>query len=83
MVSLYRFGTDDEAVARANDTEYGLNAASAPGTPARGRALAARLRAGTVNVNEGYGPTWGSIGRADGRHGGSPGSAAGTAPRAC
>ena len=29
---------------------------------ARGRRLAARIRAGTVNINEGYAAAWGSVG---------------------
>ena len=49
--------TLDEAVAQANDTEYGLNA-SIWAQPATGRALASRIHAGTVNVNEGYSAAW-------------------------
>ncbi|GAA3151526.1 succinic semialdehyde dehydrogenase [Planomonospora alba] len=60
VVSLYRFSTDDEAVRRANDTVYGLNASIWTRNPARGRALAARIKAGTVNVNEGYGAAFAS-----------------------
>ena len=55
VVAIYRFTDEDEAVARANDTDYGLNACSGPATRPRGRELAARIKAGTVNVNEGYG----------------------------
>src|SRR5699024_5643281 len=44
----------------ANDTEYGLNASVWASTPAEGEAIAKRLRSGTVNVNEGYAPAWGS-----------------------
>ncbi len=50
----------DEAVARANDTRYGLNA-SVWASPATGRALASRIHAGTVNVNEGYSAAWISL----------------------
>ncbi|MFC4057814.1 succinic semialdehyde dehydrogenase [Planomonospora corallina] len=60
VVSLYRFSTEDEAVERANDTVYGLNASVWTRNPARGRALAARIKAGTVNVNEGYGAAFAS-----------------------
>nr|WP_189179140.1 succinic semialdehyde dehydrogenase [Microbispora rosea] len=60
VVSLYRFRTEDEAIRAANDTAYGLNASIWTKDLARGRRLAARVKAGTVNVNEGYGSTYGS-----------------------
>ncbi|WP_082587600.1 succinic semialdehyde dehydrogenase [Nocardioides sp. Soil774] len=62
VVSLYRFHGEDEAVARANDGSYGLNASIWTRDGARGRALARRIRCGTVNVNEAYGATFGSLG---------------------
>jgi benzaldehyde dehydrogenase (NAD) len=43
---------DDEAVAVANDTEYGLVAAIQTGSPDRGRALADRLHTGIVHIND-------------------------------
>lgn len=61
VVAVYRFGTDDEAVALANDTAYGLNAAVFSGSGRRGEAVAARIEAGSVNVNDGYSAVWGSI----------------------
>ena len=61
VASIYTFSTDDEAVAIANDTEYGLNAAVLTSDIAVGRALAARIQAGTVNVNEAYGAAWASL----------------------
>lgn len=60
VLSVHAVGSEDEAVARANDTSYGLNAAVMTRDTRRGRAVAARLRAGTVNVNEGYAAAWGS-----------------------
>ncbi|WP_299443465.1 succinic semialdehyde dehydrogenase [uncultured Phycicoccus sp.] len=62
VAALYRVASDDAAVALANDTEYGLNASVWTRDIARGRALAARIETGTVNVNEGYAAAWGSIG---------------------
>lgn len=52
--------TLDEAVAKANDTDYGLNA-SIWARPATGLALARRIEAGTVNINEGYAAAWSSL----------------------
>ncbi len=56
-----RFGSDDEAIERANDTRYGLNASVWSRSVQRGHEVASRLRAGTVNVNEAYAAAWGSI----------------------
>jgi len=61
VVSLYRVETEDEAIARANDSSYGLNFSVWTSDPEHGRRVAARLQAGTVNVNEGYAAAWGSI----------------------
>lgn len=61
LVSIYRFSDEDEAIARANDTEYGLNASVWTKDARRGRRIAARLHSGTVNVNEAYGAAWGSV----------------------
>ncbi|WP_024801106.1 succinic semialdehyde dehydrogenase [Nocardia sp. BMG51109] len=62
LVAIYPVDTVDEAVARANDSEYGLNASVWAGSKARGRQIARRLRTGTVNVDEGYVPAFGSMG---------------------
>ncbi|WP_063034214.1 succinic semialdehyde dehydrogenase [Nocardia grenadensis] len=60
VVSIYKVATDDEAVAQANDTPYGLNASVWTRSAARGREFAARINAGSVNVNEGFIAAWGS-----------------------
>ena len=74
----------DEAVEKANDTEYGLNASVFAGSTAEGQEIAARLRSGTVNVNEGYAFGVGQPQRSDGAGWSAPAaSAAGTVPRAC
>ncbi len=61
VAAVSTFSTEDEAVARANDSCYGLNFSLWTRDTDRGRRLATRLRAGTVNINEGYVSTWGSI----------------------
>ncbi len=61
VVSVYRFSSDDEAVERANGTSYGLNSSVWTRNARRGREIAARLRTGTVNVNEGYASAYGSV----------------------
>ncbi|WP_454196622.1 succinic semialdehyde dehydrogenase [Nocardia sp. Marseille-Q1738] len=60
VVSIYRVNSDDEAIEQANDTAYGLNASVWTKDTARGRAVAARINAGSVNVNEGFIAAWGS-----------------------
>ncbi|HSD79834.1 MAG TPA: aldehyde dehydrogenase family protein, partial [Solirubrobacteraceae bacterium] len=52
VVTVTPFDGADEGVALANDTRYGLAAAVWTGDAGRGIALARRLRAGTVWVNE-------------------------------
>ncbi|MFE9909186.1 succinic semialdehyde dehydrogenase [Streptomyces clavifer] len=61
VVSVYRFTDEDQAVSLANATPYGLNASVWTKDGRRGHRIAARLRAGTVNINEGYAPAYGSV----------------------
>jgi succinate-semialdehyde dehydrogenase / glutarate-semialdehyde dehydrogenase len=61
LVSIYRFTSVDDAVAQANDSAYGLNASVWSKSARRGQGVAARLKAGTVNINEAYGAAWGSV----------------------
>lgn len=61
VVSIYRFTDEDEAIAQANATPYGLNASVWTKDARRGHQVAARLRTGTVNINEGYAPAYGSV----------------------
>ncbi|MFC7755319.1 succinic semialdehyde dehydrogenase [Tsukamurella soli] len=60
LVSVYAVESVDEAVERANDTEYGLNASVFAGSAKQAQAIAERINAGTVNINEGYAAAWGS-----------------------
>ena len=51
MLTLQTFDDEDEAVALANDTEYGLAAILYTGDEARAERVSDRLVAGTVWVN--------------------------------
>ena len=51
VLTLQTFGSEEEGVAMANDTEYGLAATLVTGSPERASRVAARLDAGTVWVN--------------------------------
>jgi aminomuconate-semialdehyde/2-hydroxymuconate-6-semialdehyde dehydrogenase len=78
VAAVTRFVDDDEAVTRANDSEYGLSASVFTSNLRRAHAAAGRLQAGVVWVN-----TWGAldrrapfggfkqsgVGRQGGRHG--------------
>jgi succinate-semialdehyde dehydrogenase/glutarate-semialdehyde dehydrogenase len=61
VAAVSTFSDEEEAIARANEGCFGLNFSVWTRDTARGRRLAARLQAGTVNVNEGYAAAWGSI----------------------
>ena len=61
VVSAYRFHDEAEAIARANDGDYGLNASIYSRDGSRARAIARQIRCGTVNVNEAFAASFGSI----------------------
>ena len=52
ILTVETFRTEDEAVALANDTEYGLAGGVFSADTARARRVAARLRHGTVWIND-------------------------------
>ena len=61
VISLYRVSGADEAIKQANDSCYGLNFSVWTRDVRQGRRIASRLEAGSVNVNEAYAATWGSV----------------------
>lgn len=61
VVSIYGYTDVEDAIALANETDFGLNASVFTKNAAAGWAVAARLKAGTVNINEGYAATFGTV----------------------
>ena len=51
MLSIITYGTEDEAVAIANDTHYGLQSYVLSSDTDRARRVAAQLEAGRVIIN--------------------------------
>lgn len=62
VVAIEPVASDDEAVAALNDTQYGLAAGIWTSDERRGVALARRVRAGSVAVNDAYVLPWAAIG---------------------
>ncbi|MCX6398144.1 MAG: succinic semialdehyde dehydrogenase [Propionibacteriales bacterium] len=54
VVAVYPYVDDEDAITRANDTEYGLSASVWGRDLAAAHAVAARVQAGAVNINDGY-----------------------------
>ncbi len=80
LLPIMTYKTIDEAVARANDSPYALNAYIWAGDTKKARAIASRIIAGTVNINESVftfalaqtpwgGPKESGVGRTHGTHG--------------
>ncbi len=76
VVTVIPFSTDDEAVALANDTEYGLSSGVITKDEYRGLEIAAKLETGMCHINcssvndEPNAPFGGSKSSGVGRHGG-------------
>ncbi|MET3143314.1 UNVERIFIED_ORG: succinate-semialdehyde dehydrogenase/glutarate-semialdehyde dehydrogenase [Arthrobacter sp. UYEF2] len=62
VVAIYRVADDAEAIRLINDTEFGLHGNVFTGSVRHGRELAARIRTGTVSINDAYTVAWGSTG---------------------
>jgi succinate-semialdehyde dehydrogenase/glutarate-semialdehyde dehydrogenase len=58
VATIYPYERVEEAIALANDSEFGLNFSVWTGDATRGVDIASRLEAGTVCVNDGYAAAW-------------------------
>ena len=61
VVSVYRFHDEADAISRANEGQYGLNASIWSRDTKRARAVARQILCGSVNVNEAFGASFGSV----------------------
>ena len=78
VMAIFRFKTEDEAIALANSTQWGLAAYVQTTNLARAHRVAAKLRSGVVHMNGApnvhYSGTFGGVGKSGfGREGGKPG----------
>lgn len=62
VVSIYGVSGPEEAIAHANDSDFGLNHSVWGRDVKRAMAVAEQLMAGTVGVNDGYAAVWSSYG---------------------
>ena len=53
VAPIFRFETEEDAIARANDTEYGLAAYIFTGDLAKGMRVASKVEAGMIAINRG------------------------------
>jgi aldehyde dehydrogenase (NAD+)/succinate-semialdehyde dehydrogenase/glutarate-semialdehyde dehydrogenase len=66
VVALHRYSSIDEAVALANDTDYGLNASVWGTDLGAAQAVARRIESGNVNVNDSLAAAYASKGTPSG-----------------
>jgi succinate-semialdehyde dehydrogenase / glutarate-semialdehyde dehydrogenase len=52
ILPLMPFASDDEAVALANDSDFGLSGCVFSGDPERARRIAGQLQAGAISIND-------------------------------
>jgi succinate-semialdehyde dehydrogenase/glutarate-semialdehyde dehydrogenase len=71
VVSVSTFSSDAQAIELANDSEYGLNASVISRDKKRALTIAKQIKAGTVNINEGYATAWSTLGSPMGGFGAS------------
>lgn len=60
VATIYGYTDIEDAISSANDSDYGLNFSVWTADTKKGIAVASRLHAGTVGVNDGYAATWSS-----------------------
>jgi len=61
VAAIYAVDGDEDAIAHANDSPYGLTASVWSRDVARAQRIARRLAVGSVNINEAYAAAWGSV----------------------
>ncbi|MET4780951.1 succinic semialdehyde dehydrogenase [Glaciihabitans sp. UYNi722] len=61
VVAITVVDSADQAIAAANDSEFGLNASVFSGSISRARRVAHLIDAGSININEGYRATFSSV----------------------
>jgi succinate-semialdehyde dehydrogenase/glutarate-semialdehyde dehydrogenase len=61
VVFVTPFDDINQAIAMANDSPYGLSASVITKNASTGEAIAAKIHSGSVNVNDGFGATFGSV----------------------
>ena len=60
-VYVQPFSSNEEAIALANDSIYGLSASVITSNARNGRRIAEQIRSGSVNINEGFAAAYGSV----------------------
>jgi len=60
-VYVQPFATIEEAIELANDSIYGLSASVVTSNARNGKRIAEQIRCGSVNINEGFAATYGSV----------------------